>query len=92
MTSAQRATCDGAWMGGPRTVAVIEGIEADSDDLVEACDGRVRCTDAETRMIPSCTSSSYAKTGAGRLAGRVPRPCSVGYRTQVWRGDESRRT
>jgi len=42
-------------------VAVIEGIEANSDDLVEACDRRVRCTDAETQMILSCTSLSYAK-------------------------------
>jgi len=42
-------------------VEVIEEIEADSDDLVEACDTRVRCADAETRMTLSCTSLSYAR-------------------------------
>ena len=43
-------------------VAVIEEIEADSDDLVEACDIRVRCADAETWMTLSCVSLSYAKS------------------------------
>ena len=43
-------------------MAVIEEIEADSDDLVEACDIRVRCADAETRMTLSCASLSYAKS------------------------------
>ena len=32
-------------------MVVIEEIEADSDDLVEARDTRVRCADAETWMI-----------------------------------------
>ena len=42
-------------------MAVIEEIEADSDDLVGACDTRVRCADAETWMTLSCASLSYAK-------------------------------
>ena len=68
--------------------AVIEEIEVDSDDLVGACNTRVRYANAETQMILPCTSSLYAKTGAGQ----VPHACSVDYSTQVWRGEGSRRT